>query len=165
VYAGVPAAVVAVVTALLASYKAVTGWIGLGKSTVRMGSVAWDKLAEWKGEQLRALVALGFLSVVTVCFSYMLAVIGYAATLMIEADPQHVFTLGELAGHVSVAPWPPVAVWIVAGEIACVVILGIASIGEAGNLRGSGRGCEHGRGQCQVPVWRRSPPGPSRWPA
>ena len=129
-YAGMPAAVVAVMTALLASYKAVMGWIGFGKTTVRMGIVAGDKVKEWTSEQLRALVALGFFSVITVCSSYMLAVIGYAATLMIEADPQHVFTPGELANHVSVALWPPVAVWIVVGEIACVVILGIAGMGR-----------------------------------
>lgn len=134
-YAGVPAAVVAVMIALLTSYKAVMGWIGFGKTTVRMGMVAGDKVKEWTSEQLRALVALGFFSVITVCSSYMLAVIGYAATLMIEADPQHVFTPGELANHVSVALWPPVAVWIVVGEIACVVILGVASIGEATGLR------------------------------
>jgi hypothetical protein len=135
VYAGVPAAVVAVATALLASYKAVMGWIGFGKTTVRMGTVASGKVKAWTSEQLRALVALGAFSVVTVCFSYMLAVIGYAATLMIEADPQHVFTPGQLADHVSIALWPPVAVWIVVGESACVLILGLASIGEATGLR------------------------------
>jgi hypothetical protein len=135
VYAGLPAAVVAVLTALLASYKAVMGWIGLGKTTVRMGVVTRDKFREWTSEQLRALVALGFFSVVTVCFSYMLTVIGYAATLMIKADPQHVFTLGELAKHVSVTLWPPVAVWTVVGEIACVAVLGVATIGEAGRPR------------------------------
>ena len=134
-YAGVPAAMVAVATALLASYKAVMAWIGMGKATVRMGVVAGAKVKAWTSEQLRALMVVGFFSLVTVCFSYMLAVIGYAAVLMIKADPQHVFTPGQLADHVSVALWPPVAVWIVVGEIACVAILGVASIGEAVGLR------------------------------
>jgi hypothetical protein len=134
-YAGVPAAIVAVTTALLASYKAVMGWIGFGKSTIYAGKVARDKVKEWTSEQLRALVALGFFSVITVCFSYMLAVIGYAAALMIKADPQHIFTPGQLADHVRVALWPPVAFWIVVGEIACVALLGVASIGEAAGPR------------------------------
>lgn len=38
-YAGVPAAVVAVMTALLASYKAVMGWIGLGRP---LSAWAWS---------------------------------------------------------------------------------------------------------------------------
>ncbi len=134
-YAGMPAAVVAVMTALLAFYKAVMGWIGLGRTTARMGTIASGKVKEWTSEQLRALTTLGFFSVIAVCFSYMLAVIGYAATLMIKADPQHVFTPGELASHVRVTVWPPVAVWVVVGEIACIVILGVANIGEATNLR------------------------------
>jgi len=54
---------------------------------------------------------------------------------MIKADPQHVFTPGELADHVSVALWPPVAVWVVVGEIACVALLGAASIGEVAGPR------------------------------
>ncbi len=138
-YAGVPAVMVAVATALLATYKAVVAWIGLGKTTIRMGVVASGKVKAWTSEQLRALVTLGFFSVVTVCSSYVLAVIGYAAALMIKADPQHVFTPGELANHVSVALWPPVAVWIVVGEIACVAVLAIASIGEAAGLRKAAR--------------------------
>lgn len=122
-------------TALTASYSAVMGWIGFGRSTVRIGLRTRDKVQQWTSEQTRSLITLGCFSVVTVCFSYMLAVIGYAAALMIKAAPQHVFTPGELASHVSVALWPPVAVWIVVGEIACVAVLGVSSIGEAASLR------------------------------
>src|SRR5450756_406788 len=135
VRAGVSAAAVVVVTALLAYYKAVLGWIGLWKKTVDVSIVVGGKFKEWTSEQLRALVAFGFFSVVTVSFSYMLAVIGYAAILMMEADPKGIFTPGELADHVRVDLWPPVAAWVVVGELACVAILGFASIGEVNGLR------------------------------
>src|ERR1700761_4550281 len=117
-------------TALLASYKAVMAWIGLGKATVRMTVVAGGKFRAWTSEQLRALMAVGFFSLVTVYFSSMLAVIGYAAVLMIKADPQHVFTPGQLADHVSVALWPPVAVWVVVWVAACIIVffLGASAI-------------------------------------
>ena len=75
-------------------------------------------------------MAVGFFSLVTVYFSYMLAVIGYAAVLMIKADPQHVFTPGQLADHVSVALWSPVAVWVVVWVAACIIVffLGASAI-------------------------------------
>ena len=61
-YAGVPAVMVTMATALLASYKAVMGWIGLGKTTIRMSVAASGKVKAWTSEQLRALVTLGFMA-------------------------------------------------------------------------------------------------------
>lgn len=136
VHAGlVPAAVVAVITALLASFKALQGWISAARTAVRGGRIAGEKVRRATSAQLRGILAFGFFSLVSVCFSYVLAVIGYTAAVMIASDPQHVFSPGELATQAQIDLWPQVAVWVVTGEIACVVILAIASAAEFVSLR------------------------------
>ena len=140
VHAGlVPAAVVAVITALLASFKALQGWISAGRAAARGGRIAGEKVRRATSAQLRGIVAFGFFSLVSVCFSYVLAVIGYAAAVMIAAHPQHVFSPGELATQAQVDLWPPAVVWVVTGEIACAVILAIASAAEFVSLRNLAR--------------------------
>ena len=57
VYASVPA-LVAVMTALTASYSAVMGWIGFGRTTVRIGLRTRDKVQQWTSEQTRSLITL-----------------------------------------------------------------------------------------------------------
>lgn len=136
VHAGlVPAAVVAVITALLASYKALQGWISAGRAAVRGGKIAGDKVRQATSAQLRGIIAFGFFSLVSICFSYILAVIGETAAVMIAADPKHAFSPGQLATQAKVDLWPQVAVWVVIGEIACAVVLAIATAAEFDSLR------------------------------
>lgn len=135
VHAGlVPAAVVAVITALLTSFKAIQGWITATRAGVRGGLIAAEKIRRATSAQLRGILAFGFFSLISVCFSYVLAVIGYTAAVMIRADPQNVFSPGQLATQAQVDLWPQVAVWVVTGEIACVVILAIARAAEFDSL-------------------------------
>lgn len=140
VHAGLlPAAVVAVLTALLASFKAIQGWISAGKAAALGKRTLVEKIQSATSVQLRGIVAFGFFSLVSVCLSYVLTVVGYTASIMIAADPQHVFSPGELATQARVDLWPQVAVWVVTGEIACVLILAIASAAGFDSLRSLAR--------------------------
>ena len=105
IWAGVPAAVMAVATALLGSIKAAQAWLGLGKSVARGARVAGQKVGAWTTRQQRAMVRFVVFSVLAVAFSYILAVIIDAlARIIAAAPPNTVPTMKEVVDRVSVTP-------------------------------------------------------------
>jgi hypothetical protein len=130
VWAGVPAIVMAVAAALLAIYKSVTSWIEFGKSTIRAAGIAGGKLRSWTTRQQRAMVRLLVFSVLTVAFSYMLAVIIDFEIRIWVANPNAVFSMKDVVDRVGVTPWPLAAVWTVVGMVFGISLLGIAYIAD-----------------------------------
>jgi hypothetical protein len=133
--AGAPAIAMAVLAALLGIYKSVKDWIEFGNSAVRVGRVAGQKFRSSTTSQQRAMGRLFVFSVLTVAFSYMVAVIVVAVVQQIKLDPNAVFSVHDIVDRVAVTPWSPAAVWTVVGEVVGIGLLGIACMGDLQGLR------------------------------
>jgi hypothetical protein len=134
-WAGAPAIAMAVLAALLGIYKSVKDWIEFGNSAVRVGRVAGQKFRSSTTSQQRAMGRLFVFSVLTVAFSYIVAVIVVAVVQQIKLDPNAVFSVHDIVDRVAVTPWSPAAVWTVVGEVVGIGLLGIACMGDLQGLR------------------------------
>jgi len=135
-WAGLPAAVVAVVVAVLGLYQSIKGWSDFTKSAVSGYRAAILKGRNITSVRQRAVLRLAICSVLAVGFSYMLAVIVNALVQTAETDGANALFSSKVVAHaIVITQWPPVAVWTVIIGAAGIGLLGIACIADMTGLR------------------------------
>lgn len=129
-WAGVPAAVVAVVVWLLGLYHAAKSWAHLAKSTAQ-GFQGGRVMTEHR----RAMVRFAVYSILMVAFSYTLAVMTTGIGPVDNTDPttpalQRLQHLGQ------VQQWSPATIWTMVVGVVYVGLLGVACIADLASLKG-----------------------------
>lgn len=132
IWAGVPAATVAVVAGLLA----IKGWKDFGKATGQGFKTAQENFKNITTERQRAAVRLVVCSVLAVALAYMLAVIVNALVQVAEANELSALYSSKVVEHAVVATqWSPASVWTMILGVAGIGLLGIACIAGLTTLR------------------------------
>lgn len=135
-WAGLPAAVVAVVVGVLGLYQSIKGWADLTQSTVSMYKATISTGQNITSVRQRAALRLAICSVLAVGFSYMLAVIVNALVQTAETDGAKALFSSKVVAHaIVVTQWPPVAIWTVIIGAVGIGLLGIACIANMSGLR------------------------------
>jgi len=134
-WAGVPAAMVAVVVGVLALYQSAKGWKDFADGTAKWTRRARDKGLNITTVRQRAAGRLAVCSVLAVAFAYALAVIIYGVVQVAEVNPDSLFSSKVVENAVVVTEWSPVSVWTAILGVAGIALLGIACIGDMTGLR------------------------------
>jgi hypothetical protein len=136
IWAGVPAAVVAVVVCLLGLFQSVKGWVDLAASVARKYAIARDNIQLIISARKRAAVRLAVCSALAVGFSYMLAVIINVLVRVAEMTDLNAILSSKVVWDTVVATeWSPAAAWTMIAGAASVGLFGLACIAGMTGLR------------------------------
>jgi hypothetical protein len=136
IWAGAPAAVVAVIVWLLGLFQSAKGWVDLATSIASRYRIAAGSIQEIISARKRAAVRLAVCSALAVGLSYMLAVIINVLVRVAEMnDPNAILSSKIVENTTAATEWSPAAAWTMIAGAAAIGLFGFACITGMTGLR------------------------------
>jgi hypothetical protein len=136
IWAGAPAAVVAVVVWLLGLFQSAKGWVDLAASIASKYRIALSNIQEIISARKRAAVRLAVCSALVVGSAYMLAVIIDVLVRVADmSNPDAIYSSKVVENSVVATEWSPVAAWTMIAGVAGIGLFGFACITGMVGLR------------------------------